>query len=110
MTTRRNSPIKPRDFLIPVLSSAVLSYFVYHMFVGDRGFLALIQTKRDLELVEIKLSSLEKIKKDFEQKNSLLNSAKGIDLDLLDEQARRMLLLVKSDEFLVPLGRTNIKP
>ena len=56
----------------------------------------------ELEIIELnnKLSSFQKVLYDIEKKTSSL-SKKNLDLDLLDEQSRKILGLIRPDEIML---------
>lgn len=72
-------------------------YMTYHAFSGERGILALIR----LNTENVKLySELENVKADrihLEHKVSLMRPD-SLDLDLLEEQAKKILGLIGKDE------------
>ena len=56
----------------------------------------------ELEIIELnnKLNSLQKVLFNIEKKTSSL-SKKNLDLDLLDEQSRKILGLIRPDEIML---------
>ena len=56
----------------------------------------------EIKIIELnnKLSSLQKVLYDIEKKTSSL-SKKNLDLDLLDEQSRKILGLIRHDEIML---------
>ena len=90
----------PIQTFLPLVSIFFLSYFLYHTLEGDRGISALYKVKNDLNSVEKQLADLTEQRERLEKRNSLLSSY-SLDTDMLDEQAKRLLLMVKPNEYLV---------
>ena len=76
-----------------------LLYFSYVAIFGNNG----LKTYIDLEFEIIELNnnfkSLEKVMHELEMKTSKLSN--NLDLDLLDQQSRSVLGLIRSDEILI---------
>lgn len=68
----------------------MIAYFVYHILNGDRGIFALNKLKSDLEEKKAILATLEAKKKDLSKKAYLMRPD-SLDLDYLEEQARKIL-------------------
>ncbi len=85
--------------LVALLLSACL-YFSVVAINGNHG----VKKKAELELqvyeIKKKLRDLEHLAKNMETKVNKLKGA-GLDLDLLDEQAREVLGLIRSDEIIL---------
>ena len=90
----------PIQTFLPLVSILFLSYFLYHTLEGDRGISALYKVKNELNLVENQLANLTEQRERLEKRNALLSSY-SLDTDMLDEQAKRLLLMLKPNEFLV---------
>ena len=98
MNDRRK--LTPIHFFLPLLSIFFLSYFLYHILEGDRGVSALFKVKNELSIVQKELTEAKVLEKSLERRNSLLLSS-NLDTDMLDEQAKRLLVMVKPKEYLV---------
>ena len=85
------------NILTTLAALMVLSYFAYHAVSGERGLLALTELSKRVEYSQNKLDSLNAERISFEHKVSLLRD-ESLDLDMLDEQARRMLGYVGDGE------------
>ena len=88
------------NFLISVSFLVISFYFTYNAIYGNNGLKKSIVL--ELEIIELnnKLSSLQKVLYDIEKKTSSL-SKKNLDLDLLDEQSRKILGLIRPDEIML---------
>lgn len=81
----------------PLFWLFAMFYFCYHLVSGDKGALAMIQLQQRIESSEIELARVSQERHLLEDKVSRL-SANNLDLDLLDEQARRILGYAQKDE------------
>ena len=93
--------IKPLLINLTILVSLLffLLYFTYVSIFGNNGLKSYI----DLEFKNIELNkkfeSLEKVMHDLEVNTSKLNN--NLDLDLLDQQSRTVLGLIRNDEIMI---------
>ena len=88
------------NFLISVSFLVISFYFTYNAIYGNNGLKKSIVL--ELEIIELnnKLNSLQKILLNIEKKTSSL-SKNNLDLDLLDEQSRKILGLIRPDEIML---------
>ena len=88
------------NFLISVSFLFISFYFIFNAIYGSYGLKKNIAL--EIEIIELnnKLSSLQKVLYDIEKKTSSL-SKKNLDLDLLDEQSRKILGLIRHDEIML---------
>ena len=86
--------------LISVSFLFISFYFIFNAIYGSNGLKKNIAL--EIEIIELnnKLSSLQKVLYDIEKKTSSL-SKKNLDLDLLDEQSRKILGLIRHDEIML---------
>jgi cell division protein FtsB len=82
---------RSRGVVVPVLCAAMIGYFGYHMVEGDRGLKA--YARLSAEIARAEAAKLERQVK-------LLRSS-SLDLDMLDEQARRVLGVIGPDEVVI---------
>lgn len=82
--------VQLKRFLGPLFLSAAVFYLVFHALNGERGIYAYLKQSRNLEKSQQELTRLVSERKALENNVHLL-SDKSLDLDLLDEQARRVL-------------------
>jgi cell division protein FtsB len=75
----------------------LLVYFGYHAITGDRGLLALMRLSKQVEQSRNDLDQVVADKLSLEHRVSLLRD-ESLDLDLLDEQSRKLLGYVGKDE------------
>ncbi|MDE3038312.1 MAG: septum formation initiator family protein [Pseudomonadota bacterium] len=81
----------------PLCIVLAMFYLGFHVFCGERGLLALFTESRRLAALTTELAAVQAERAALERKDKLL-SDDSLDLDLLDEQARRELGLAGKDE------------
>ena len=97
---------KAKQVLAPLLAAALVTYFAYHAVQGDRGLLAWWQVRQQMDASEVELASIKAEREYLEGMISLLHP-ESLDLDMLDEQTRRVLAFAQPDELLIiPVGHT----
>jgi cell division protein FtsB len=75
-------------------------YFGYHALHGERGLYALVKEQRQLAAVNEELKQTRAERERVELRVSHLRD-NSLDLDLLDEQMRRMLGVMKPGEVIL---------
>ena len=75
----------------------VMFYLCFHAVSGERGVFALFKETRKLDKIQSELAEVKAQHDALEHKVHLL-SDNSLDLDLLDEQARRVLGMAGKDE------------
>lgn len=93
----RFSDRSSRKFRSSILLSLVFFYFAFHLVTGERGLLAYVQLKGEISENKQELTELQT------EKERLANHVVGLrseslDLDLLEEIARKDLGYSKKDE------------
>jgi cell division protein FtsB len=96
----RRARRSPRAFLRPMLFAGVFVYLGFHAMNGERGLYAWLRDTRLQDNVEQELANVRSERESLELKVSHLRDD-SIDLDLLDEQVRRMLGGVTQHEVIV---------
>jgi cell division protein FtsB len=82
--------------IISIIVGLIL-YFIYHAISGDSGILAFIHWKNQHDKIKEKYEDLKSERLQLEHKVNLLRS-KSLDLDLLEEQAKKVLSYAKDNE------------
>ncbi len=82
----------------------LIVYFCYHSFSGQRGFIAYFRLNKDIKQKTLELSSLERERVAMENKVKLLYP-NTLDLDMLDEIARREMGLISEQEKVIILTK-----
>lgn len=86
--------------IIPLLCAGTIAYFGYHAVEGGRGIYAYARLQQEINLVNQALVETGKERRQMELRVALLRSDK-LDLDILDEQARKVLGLIRGDELVI---------
>ena len=98
---------RARQITIPVIGACVLGYFVYHTVQGDRGLLAYWRMTQEVNRAQTTLNGLQGQREVLERRVSLLRS-KGLDLDMLDQQARMLFNLLDRDDLMIFLPGSSL--
>ena len=97
-------PTQPRrgyfGALFSVFVMMMVFYFSYAAVQGDYGILAMIRIEAQEQVLERELAGLRAERAIMENRTRRL-SAEYLDLDLLDEQARKVLGLARGDEIVI---------
>jgi cell division protein FtsB len=86
--------------IVPTLGAFVLGYFIVHTLEGDRGILAMMSIRQQIQRAEETLAATRAERQKLEGHVALLR-ASGLDRDMLDEQARWVLGLVGDREIVI---------
>ncbi|WP_374304548.1 septum formation initiator family protein [Ferrovibrio sp.] len=89
--------------VIPVICFAAIGYFAYHAMEGEHGINAYTRLTLQIRDTQAALAEVTAERRTLERRVGLLR-ADRLDTDMLDEQGRRVLGLVKPGD-LVILGR-----
>ena len=92
----------------PLIGFGAVVYFAYHTVEGDRGVLAWVRLQNDIADAELQLAKVSTERQQLEHRVLLLRPD-HLDPDMLEERARAMLNMGRSDEVVVFQG-TNSPP
>lgn len=92
--------MSPARLTKPLMCMLLVVYFGYHALHGERGLYALFREKRILASLETDYLKTKAEREKMEQHVLHLRDA-SLDRDLLDEQMRRMLGVMKKGELVV---------
>ncbi len=102
-----------RSILGPLLGLCLVAYFTFHLLNGERGLLAWIQMRQNIEVANAIRTDLAAHRHKIEHRVGLMRS-ENLDPDLLDEQARFLFNLGRPDEVVIfpnaAMGRGVAKP
>ncbi len=76
-----------------------LLYFSYVAIFGNNGLMSYINLEFEIIQLNNNFNSLEKVMHELEIKTSKLSN--NLDLDLLDQQSRTVLGLIRNDEIMI---------
>lgn len=83
--------------IISLLFITLFSYFTFHAVSGERGLIAMAQLSKKVDESKTELDEIRAERIELEHKVSLLRT-ESLDLDLLDEEARKVLGYASKDE------------
>lgn len=89
-----------KRYITAFIFSITVFYFAFHALNGERGIYAYFKQSRNLEVSQAELGRLTQQRAELEKRVHLLSNA-SLDLDLLDEEARRTLGSAKKGEVVV---------
>jgi cell division protein FtsB len=92
--------LTPARLLRPLVYVAAIFYLGYHAMHGERGLYALVREQRERTTLTQQLEQTKAERQRLELRVSHLRDG-SLDLDLLDEQMRRMLGVMKPGEIVV---------
>lgn len=90
-------PIRSFRALLLVL---VMFYLAFHAVSGERGVLAWFKANRKLEISQLELQKTKDEQQSLARKVALLKS-RSVDLDMLDEESRRVLGFAQPNEVVI---------
>ena len=90
----------PGRLLKPLMGMCMVFYLGYHACHGERGLYALVREKRELASLQTDYTTTKLEREKLELRVSHLRDD-SLDRDLLDEQMRRMLGVMKKGEVMV---------
>lgn len=103
MVRAHKQPMTPARLVRPLVLMCAMFYLGYHALNGDRGLYALVRGHTERTRLEQALEKTSADRKRMELRVSHLRDG-SLDLDLLDEQMRRMMGVMKPGEIVVMQG------
>lgn len=100
MAVLRELRRRSRQIVAPVLGACVIGYFAYHTVQGDRGLLAYMRLTGEVARAEVTLAEVRAERQTIERRVRLLHPD-SLDLDMLEERARKLLHRVRDDELII---------
>ena len=97
MVRTRRQVLTPARLVKPLLMVFAIFYLTFHVLHGERGLYALWRDQRELQTTQTELAKVRSEREQLELRVSHLRD-NSLDLDLLDEQMRRMLGVMKPGE------------
>ena len=93
----KNNTINYKLLIFNFIFVIIILYFVLHCFIGERGYIKMMDLKDDLIVKNNELLILQDKRKYLENKVSLIYD-KSIDKDYLDELSRKYFGLINANE------------
>lgn len=100
---------RARHVVGPAFGVCAVCYFAYHTVSGDRGLVAWRQLQDRVAATEAELAEVRGERERLERRVKLL-SPSGVDRDMLDESARKVLNFGLSDEAVITLEVNHESP
>jgi cell division protein FtsB len=100
--------INKQIFVATTITISVIAYFSYYALFGDKGVLKYFSLKTELHKKEL---TRERLENKMNKKQHLVNGMglESLDLDLLDEEARKNLGYANKDEIVIYNQQSEIK-
>lgn len=95
-----------KSVFFTIFIAILTCYFVYHTIYGDRGLIALAKLSNDVQIKQQELDSLTKERIKLENKINVFND-KNMDLDLLDQQVRKILGYADPEETVLIITKSS---
>ncbi|MEK9969252.1 MAG: septum formation initiator family protein [Ferrovibrio sp.] len=89
--------------IVPVICFAAIGYFAYHAMEGEHGINAYTRLSLQIQDTKTALADVTAERRTLERRVGLLR-ASGLDADMLEEQGKKLLGLIKPGERVI-LGR-----
>lgn len=89
--------------VVPVICFAAIGYFAYHAMEGEHGINAYTRLTLQIQDTKVALGEVTAERKTMERRVGLLR-ANGLDADMLEEQGKKILGLIKPGDRVI-LGR-----
>jgi cell division protein FtsB len=100
MVRTRKQQLTPARLVMPLLWMLLAVYIGYHLLHGERGLYALMRERHELTSLQSELTTATAEREKMELRVSHMRD-ESLDRDLLDEQMRRMLGVMKKGEVVV---------
>lgn len=108
MVRMKKNNLTPARLARPLLWMLIAFYIGYHTLHGERGLYALMRDQREEALLTAELDKVKADREKMELRVSHLRSG-SLDRDLLDEQMRRMLGVMRKGEVVVLTGDNTMR-
>jgi cell division protein FtsB len=89
--------------VVPVICFAAIGYFAYHAMEGEHGINAYTRLTLQIQDTKVALGEVTAERRTMERRVDLLR-ASGLDADMLEEQGKKVLGLIKPGDRVI-LGR-----
>jgi cell division protein FtsB len=92
-------------FFSTLFFALIFFYFTYHMISGRNGLLTMLKLEKQMEKANERLDETELQKMNLEHRVDMLSTS--VDLDLLDEQARKLLNYSTGKEWMILVPKAD---
>lgn len=94
----------PEKMFGPIFVVLAIFYLAFHVVSGEHGVYALLRNERELEILKTELASVQTQNKAMEQRVHHMSDG-SLDLDMLDEQSRKLLDDASPNEIVIPVKK-----
>jgi cell division protein FtsB len=98
---------KMSGYVSTLFFALIFFYFTYHMISGRNGLLTMLKLEKQMERANEKLDETGLEKMGLEHRVDMLS--RSVDLDLLDEQARKLLNYSTGKEWMIIVPKEDQK-
>ena len=96
----RQSKLRLRRLVMPVIAAGYLAYFGFHAFHGSYGVIAMAKLTEEAVQLTAELEMLTEQKEALDRKAARLRPA-SLDPDMIDERARQALNFLNANDVVV---------
>ena len=100
MSTRQKRPNKLNGLVVPTFCLLATAYFLHHAFQGNLGIFARAEMNAKTHELRLELARVTAQREKLETRVALLRAG-TIEKDMLDEQARFHLNVLRQDEIML---------
>jgi cell division protein FtsB len=100
MATRQKKNSRFAGFAVPLACICILGYYGFHAFQGSLGIKSRSQMDQKSLALQFELARLSEEHSKLKIKVGLLRDGR-VEKDMLDQQARHLLNLVKANEYVI---------
>ncbi len=100
MRTRQRQKRRIGGLVVPVIASAILTYFALHVHTGQYGLEAKGEFSAELQRRTEELARVTRERERIERRVALLHDG-SLERDMIDERARRYLNVGTEDEIVI---------
>lgn len=101
MSVRPSKEFSPFRFFVPFFTLLVICYFAFHAFQGQYGIRSDMAMRKEIASLEMVLAKKVAERQVLENKVKPLIIGDDFDIDMIDEQLRKQLNLVKGGELII---------
>lgn len=98
--TRQHKQSRSGIFIVPVLASAIVGYFIFHAYQGEYGIYSKYDVEKRVVALKGELENVTRAHSELEKRVQLLRDG-SLERDMVDEYARRELDYTRPDELVI---------
>ena len=90
--------------LMTFFSFIIFSFFMFHIFFGDRSLWKLFELNQEINIAQQELKNLFEMKKNSSSEINLLRDD-NLDPDIISEISQKLLGLIHSDQIIIEIAK-----